>query len=119
MTHIILALGSNVDADENMQKAMKILMEEINEVSFTPTLRTKAIGMDAPDFLNAIAYGKTELSIEQITDLCKSIEKGLHRTKKEKDQGLIRMDIDIMQYGEMRLHEEDWERPYIKELLKS
>lgn len=119
MTHIILALGSNHHAEENMQKAMEMLGEGIETLSFTPTLRTEAIGMDAHDFLNALAYGETAQSLYELTALCKSIEKRLHRTKEEKAQGKIRIDIDVLQYGEVRLHEEDWEREYVKELTQS
>lgn len=119
MTHIILALGSNHNAEENMGNAMKMLSEGIENISFSPTLLTKAIGMEGPDFLNAIAYGDTVLSLSELTALCKSIEKRLYRTREEKAQGIIRIDIDILLYGDKRLHEGDWERPYIKELLES
>lgn len=119
MTQVILALGSNYEAEDNINRAKEMLMEILSEVSFTSSLRTIAIGIDAPDFLNALCYGKTNLSLDKLSAVCKDIEKSLHRTKQEKAQGIIRMDIDIMQYGRNRLHEEDWNRHYIKELLKT
>jgi len=30
----------------------------------------------------------------------------------------VRIDIDILQYDEERLHVEDWNRPYVEKLLK-
>ena len=32
--------------------------------------------------------------------------------------GIVNLDIDLLAFGNLRLHEEDWHREYIKELLK-
>lgn len=36
----------------------------------------------------------------------------------EKDKNIVKIDIDILLYGDKRLHDKDWTRGYVKELMK-
>ena len=38
-------------------------------------------------------------------------------TPTERKQGIVRIDIDILLADGQRHHEDDWERPYVKNLL--
>ena len=62
--------------------------------------------------MNQLITGKTELSIEELSLQLKEIEAEVHRTKE-----LVTIDLDIMQYDNMRYHLSDWPRPYIQQLL--
>ena len=39
-------------------------------------------------------------------------------TKEARNHNIVNIDIDILQYGDTRLHVDDWNRPYIATLLK-
>lgn len=118
MTRIILALGSNIQQRYHMEQANALLCDTFRNVSFTEACWTKPIGLDSDDFLNEMVAAYTDLSLENLLTLIKSIEETCGRSQDDSELGLISMDIDLMQYADQRFHEKDWERPYIKKLIE-
>ena len=54
-----------------------------------------------------------EYLADELTRLTKETEKALGR---EHGTGMVSIDIDILQYDDIRLHLHDWEQDYIKQL---
>ena len=50
--------------------------------------------------------------------ILKNIEIECGRTDASKSEGIIPMDIDVLKYGDNTEHVEDWQRDYIKILIK-
>lgn len=59
----------------------------------------------------------TGMDFETLLAEMKHLEQLMGDCKELRLQGTVRMDIDILQYGEERHHTCDWDRPYIKQLL--
>ena len=55
--------------------------------------------------------------MSQITTAFKQLEKRCERSKKNDLMNRITLDIDILMYGETKLHIDDWNRDYIKTLM--
>ena len=36
----------------------------------------------------------------------------------QRKNGVIVIDIDLLRFGDKKLHKDDWERPYIRQLLE-
>ena len=115
---IILALGSNFEQERNMEKAMQCLRSLFPDIRFSRILWTEPIGMVSDRFVNALAVAHSELPMEELEARLKDIEKACGRCQEEKERGIIRMDIDLMQYGEEKLHLKDWSRDYVLTLLE-
>ncbi len=118
-TKIIIAIGSNWSQQENIsfaKKKLKLLLGD--SVRFTTEKRTTAIGIEAEPFTNCICTALTKHTMQQLEKAFKHIEKQCFRTKKNNRLNRITLDIDILQYGNERYHENDWEREYIKVLMK-
>jgi 2-amino-4-hydroxy-6-hydroxymethyldihydropteridine diphosphokinase len=64
-----------------------------------------------------LVRGKTELGYDLLTRKLKDIELLLGRTPEERAQGLVRIDLDVLEYDGIRHHLRDWERPYVQDLL--
>lgn len=111
--HIILALGSNHHADTNIPRAISILGRGMVEMTISTPLCNPAIGISAPDFTNCIISAFTDMDIETLTLFVKETEREIGRTSKDKQRGLITIDIDIMQFDKQRYHHNDWQRPYV------
>ena len=47
----------------------------------------------------------------------KEMEKEMGRTPEEREQGIVRIDLDLLLFDQQRYHERDWERDYIRRLL--
>lgn len=112
----ILALGSNLGAKEDtLIRAIgdlcshdKIVLKKIS-----PMAVTEAVGgpADQPDFLNLVMEVETELSPFDLLRFCQSVEAKHHRVR-EVRWGPRTLDIDIIEYGSLRMDEPDLTLPH-------
>ena len=102
-----MALGSNHNPLQNISHAEVILKQLFPDITFSKRLWTNPIGMTSPQFLNTLAICST-----------KHIELLCGDTQSQRKEKIVAMDIDILKYGSQKLHENDWNRPYIQQLLK-
>ena len=99
-----MALGSNHNPLQNISHAEVILKQLFPDITFSKRLWTNPIGMTSPQFLNTLAICSTKESLKD--------------TLSQRKEKIVAMDIDILKYGSQKLHENDWNRPYIQQLLK-
>jgi 2-amino-4-hydroxy-6-hydroxymethyldihydropteridine diphosphokinase len=67
--------------------------------------------------LNQLVKAQTNLDFDALIKEIKEMELRHGRTPKEREQGVVRIDIDVLEYDGVRHHLRDWERPYVKDLL--
>lgn len=113
----IIAIGSNTRQKENMRKATALIEEKFTDVKFSPAQWTKPIGIDSDMFLNALASFSTAHDINKTACILKEIEEKCGNTKALRKEGIVCMDLDLLQFDRERYHNGDWERPYIKAIL--
>ena len=75
MYQVILCLGSNKDAETHIQKARELIAQQFPDMLFSESLWTSPIDIESPDFLNCIAWGKTEMDYPRLLEQTKKIEK--------------------------------------------
>ena len=115
---VILALGTNVNQERNMKQARQLLIDTWPDMKFTTQKWTQPIGMPSDLFYNCLAYTKVEETLEELTKKVKNMERICGNTGAERSLNRIQMDIDILLYGDKKLHIDDWQRDYIQELMK-
>lgn len=115
---LLIALGTNVNQKQNIQKAMDLLRKTWHDILFTNLKWTKPIGMDTDLFYNCLAYAKIDEDLSQVQQILKNIEKACGNTEIDRAHQKIQMDIDILMFGTHKLHEQDWQRSYIQELIQ-
>lgn len=115
---LLIALGTNVNQKQNIQKAMELLRKTWHDILFTNLKWTKPIGMDTDLFYNCLAYAKVDEDLPQVQQILKNIEKTCGNTEADRVLQKIQMDIDILMFGTHKLHEQDWQRSYIQELIQ-
>ena len=115
---LLIALGTNVNQKQNIQKAMNLLRKTWHDILFTKSKWTKPIGMDSDLFYNCLAYTKVDEDLPQVQQKLKNIEKACGNTEADRVLQKIQMDIDILMFGTRKLHEQDWQRSYIQELIQ-
>lgn len=114
---VILALGTNVNQERNMKQVMQLLADTWPDMKFTTPKWTQAIGMASDLFYNCMAYTEVEESLEELTEKVKGMEQICGDTRAERSLNRIQMDIDILLYGDNKLHKDDWQRDYVQELM--
>ncbi len=113
----ILALGCNVDHEKNVSRTIKLLRQEFSIDFESRHLWTEPIGIDSDKFLNCIVAGSTTRNKNGLSLLLKDIERQCGRNAQDKANNIIRMDIDMLSYDNLRIHENDWQRDYIQTLI--
>ncbi len=115
---IVIALGSNVDQETHILKAKKWLEATFEDMTFGTSLWTEPIGVSSDKFLNTLGVGYTNVNKERTLLALKNIERKCGRRVAESRKGIIAVDIDLLLFDSERLHETDWSRGYVKNLLQ-
>jgi 2-amino-4-hydroxy-6-hydroxymethyldihydropteridine diphosphokinase len=117
ITTLIVALGSNNNQTNNLERAVSIIKSMFNDAEFSSNMWTNPIGIESDMFLNKLAKFSTKYNLSEILKVLKQVEKDCGNTQNDRDNNIIPMDIDILQYGDKKMHEKDWERPYVRHLM--
>lgn len=114
----LLCLGSNFERDLHMETARRVLKEHFLNIRFGEEMETEAIGDGIlSPFSNQLAKFESSLSPEEIRNLLKRIELDNGRTSEDRSKGIVRLDIDLLIYGDHVLKPEDLKRAYIQKSL--
>ena len=114
---VIISLASNENQEPNMAKAREQLTQLMVEVHFTSAIWTEPVNTSRKEpYLNQLCKGTTTFGEGLLCEVLKEAEKRLGRTRNE--DGIVAIDLDLLQYDDQRHHLRDWSRDYVKNLLK-
>ena len=114
--HIIISLASNINHEANMQAARTQLTQLLTEAHFTSAIYTEPVhSLRQEPYLNQLCEGTTALGMNLLNEVLKEIEKRLGRTHNE--DGIVTIDLDLLEYDGERYHLRDWDRNYVKDLI--
>lgn len=116
---VIISLGSNTNQVDNMHKAKAAICHLLTCPKQTPDRWTEPIGIHSERFLNALVTGYTTLPCYQLLETLKRIEASMGDAPKSHQSGVVNIDLDLLLYGRQKKHLKDWNRPYVKEEMKS
>ncbi|MDC1424411.1 2-amino-4-hydroxy-6-hydroxymethyldihydropteridine diphosphokinase [Gammaproteobacteria bacterium] len=91
-----LSLGSNINAQANINLALEELEKVLSNTQCSSTHQTTAEGFEGDDFLNLIFAGETELSFEDLNNRLKKIEDASGRQRNVPKFSARTLDIDIV-----------------------
>lgn len=103
MDKIFIGLGSNLDNPSlQLKKALEALkkIKDSQLIKVSQFYRGLPMGpQDQPDYINAVAEIKTELSAEQLLNELQKIENGQGRIREQR-WGARTLDLDVLLYGD-------------------
>jgi len=129
MTHkVIISLASNHDQEKNLHQARLCLAQILSSCFYTDAIWTRPFhsgaggdfaGSDGEEamYLNQLVCATTSLDTDELVHALKDMEHRMGRCAEDRRQGVVRIDLDLLQYDSRRHHQQDWDRPYIKALL--
>ena len=104
--HCTLCLGSNTEAEKNIEMAYRFLNKSLHNINWEKARWTEPVDFPNPaKFLNQKGEFYTTKEMAEIKLIFKNIERECGRLPEDKSQGIVRMDIDLISYGEMKLKE--------------
>lgn len=118
MHSVIISLASNNEQEKNLSEARKALTQVLISPDYTPSIWTEPYGKkEGALYLNQLVSAQTDLDNDELNCRLKDIEKAQGRNEDARRQGLVPIDLDVLQYDQQRFHLRDWQRPYIQQLL--
>ncbi len=109
----VVSLGANIgDPKANLDLAVALLCEATEVIAVSSYLQTKPVGgPEQPDYLNAVAILESELPAKELLALLNGIETAMGRTR-EIHWGPRVIDLDLIQYGGLLVHDEKLTLPH-------
>jgi 2-amino-4-hydroxy-6-hydroxymethyldihydropteridine diphosphokinase len=109
-----LSLGSNIEAESNLPKAIELLREVGKVVAVSSVWESKSVGFDGPNFLNACVLFFTPLQpVELKEKIIRPIEAKLGRIRGEEKNAPRPIDIDILLFDNHPLNTEFWDYAFV------
>lgn len=101
MSHTIyLGLGSNKDPDQNIKAAIQALKTKFGDIQLSPVYRSVAVGFSGDDFLNAVVFATTELTVAELKQYLTALEDQAGRDRAQPKFSDRVLDIDILLYDD-------------------
>jgi len=109
----VISLGANIgDAKANLDLAIGLLREATDVLAVSSYLETKPVGgPEQPDYLNAVAIVESDLPAKELLAVLNGIETAMGRTR-EIHWGPRVIDLDLIQYGGLLVHDEKLTLPH-------
>ena len=114
MYRVYLSLGSNIQPEANLPRAVELLQEygEIHNVS--RAWESEAVGSPGPNFLNACVVFTTPLSQVEIKEkVIHPIETKLARKRSADKYAPRTIDIDIVVFDEQLCDDKFWKQAFV------
>lgn len=103
----IISIGSNIDPNQNVQKARLKIAQIGSILQETKTIYTKPINfIEQDDFLNGAVLIQTKLYFEELIEHLKSIEDDLGRVRTENKNGPRTIDLDVIVFNKVPVDKE-------------
>jgi len=93
---IYLSLGSNVEAQRNIEAAMDALADTFGELIVSSVYESEAVGFEGDSFYNLVVGVHSEHSIGELSKILKGIEDVQGRDRSAPKFGARSLDIDIL-----------------------
>ena len=111
---IYLNLGSNIQPEANLVKAIQLLKEYGDVTKISSAWESKAVGMDGPNYLNACVLflsdcGQTKLK----ENIIRPIEAKLGRKRSENKYTPRTIDIDMIIFDNDPCNHKVWEFAFV------
>jgi 2-amino-4-hydroxy-6-hydroxymethyldihydropteridine diphosphokinase len=102
MSRVLIALGSNIEPEANLRRAVQCLAARAHLIAVSPVYETVPVGKtDQPSFLNAAALIETEREAAALKEqVLGEIEQELGRVRTADKNAPRTIDLDITLYGD-------------------
>ena len=109
-----ICIGSNEHRKDNLALARKRLSELFPDIRFSAEADTKPLFFRRQAlFTNQVARFISDYDADEVILRLKNIEREAGRTPEEKEQEIVRLDIDLLACDSKVYKPEDWKRDYI------
>lgn len=119
MNEVIIGIGSNLDADNNISRVLEILSEKYELLKVSSFIKTKPIGItNQPDFTNGAVKIKTGESKNNLHKALKQIEDQMGRDRTVPKFGPRCIDLDIIVWNGEIVDDDYYTRDFLQKSVQ-
>jgi 2-amino-4-hydroxy-6-hydroxymethyldihydropteridine diphosphokinase len=115
MNDCIIGIGSNIDADRNITKMLRLLAAKVEIVQVSQMVQTKPIGIaEQADYTNGAVRIRTKMSLETLSLYLKMLEDQMGRDRSQKKFGPRNIDLDILIWNNAIVDPDYYTRDFLR-----
>ncbi len=119
MNVVIISIGSNINAEENIPKMLEILKAKVEILQVSEMVKTKPIGIkNQPDFTNGAVKIRTGLKQSELDNLLKQIEDQMGRDRSAPKFGPRCIDLDIVVWNREIVDDDYFSRDFLRKSIE-
>lgn len=116
---VIVGLGSNIDPDLNIEKAIHRIRERFVDIDCSRLVETDPIGFkDQARFCNGAVRFKTDLISEDLKQWLLNVETDFGRVRTENKNGPRTIDLDILIWNSEIVDEDVYGRDFLQSSIQ-
>ncbi len=105
MSTVYISIGSNVERDKNIRKALQLLIKRFNNIDCSSIYETIPVGFSGALFYNLVVMFETDLSPENVVAELKHIENQCGRVRSQQKFSNRSVDLDLLLYDDLILNQ--------------
>ncbi|MCL1078157.1 2-amino-4-hydroxy-6-hydroxymethyldihydropteridine diphosphokinase [Parashewanella spongiae] len=114
MAQIYISVGSNIEPDKYIRSGTKALETIFGKLILSSIYQSEAVGFEGGDFLNSVVGATTDLSVAEVVEVLKTIEKNNGRKSNAIKFSSRTLDLDLLLYDDqICMHPVQLPRPEI------
>ena len=103
MNTVYLSIGSNIDPERNFVQCAADLDRLFQASNWSPVYQSKPVGMEGPDFLNAVVHILTELDLTTVARMLKDLERTQGRDVQDTAYSDRCLDVDLLLFNNVTI----------------
>ncbi len=111
MPLVAISVGSNLDREQNIERALDSLRLSFGQLRISSVYETAAVGFNGPDFYNLVVAFETDLDVRLLIDRLHDIEVEQGRIRMTQKMTSRLIDLDLLLYGDGILYSEGLDIP--------
>lgn len=101
MAQIFISIGSNVNKEHYIKQALNVLPQHFDNIAFSSVFESESVGFNGNNFYNLVAAATTTLSLDDVCQCLKQIERNNGRTPQDEKFSPRTLDLDLLFFDDV------------------
>jgi len=111
MAEVYVSIGSNVNREENVAQALRLMEAEFGTLRVSSVYETESVGFAGPNFYNLVVGFETARPLAEVDAILSAIEDRRGRRRDGPRFNDRTLDLDVLLYGDTVNHEPPFDIP--------
>ena len=110
MAQVYISIGSNINREEMIRSCVESLEATFGPISKSSVYESISVGFEGENFYNMVV-GLSAEDPRQLVHALREIEQAHGRTREEKKYASRTLDLDLLLFGDLDLHDRGFDVP--------